>query len=132
MAVGHSGAAQAGLPGASPAEPQVEPVVHYSYLGLALLLYGTLAGWSVYHVGALAVRLELDKRPIPAFSAPLFWSVGRLGSLLFLPLAAFVLAEFVMPRKLTRLWLAATLFLVLAGIYVAIALWLPARGAMIS
>ncbi|MCC6740637.1 MAG: hypothetical protein IT452_16460 [Planctomycetia bacterium] len=130
LAAGQSAPTPAGLPGASPeADGRPDAAVHYSYLGLSMLLYGTLAGWSYYHVNALASRLEIGGRELPAFSKPLFAAVSSLGSLLFLPLGAFVLAEVVAPRRLTRLWLVTTLGLVLAGIYVAVALWLPARGA---
>lgn len=129
LTAGQSGQASAGLPGAGQAEgPAVDPVAHYAYLGLAMLLYGTLAAWSIYHVNALASRLEIANKALPALSAPLFAAVSRLGSLLFLPLAGLVLIEIVMPRKLTRLWLASTLLLLVAGVYVAAALWLAARG----
>lgn len=135
MAAGQAGTAPAGLPGAGPpqaVDDRADPAVHYSYLGLAILLYGTLAGWSLYHVHALAARLEIGGKELPALSKPLFGAVTQFGSLLFLPLGAFVLAELVLPRRLTRLWLASTLLLVLLGFYVAIALWLPARGANIQ
>ncbi|MCE9581229.1 MAG: hypothetical protein K8T20_01805 [Planctomycetes bacterium] len=126
---GQSAPASAGLPGAPQAEgARVEPVVHYSYLGLAMLLFGTIAGGSLYHVSALASRLEVAKKELPALSVPLFNVISRLGWLVFLPLGAFVLLEVVMPRKLTKLWLASTLLLLLVGVYVAIALWLAARG----
>ncbi|KAF0243751.1 MAG: hypothetical protein FD180_3113 [Planctomycetota bacterium] len=126
-----AGQAPAGLPGATPqaADDRTDPMVHYSYLALAMLLYGTLAGWSLHHVNALARPLEIGRHAIPAFSKPLFGAVTTLGALLFLPLGALVLAEIVMPRRLTRVWLLFTLALVLLGFYVAIALWLPARGA---
>ncbi|MEK7468299.1 MAG: hypothetical protein AAB074_12870 [Planctomycetota bacterium] len=134
MPAGQANPTPAGLPGATPqtGNDRAEPAVHYSYLGLTLLLYGTLAGWSVYHVNALASRLEIGGSVIPAFSKPLFGAVAQLGALLFLPLGAFVLAELVMPRRLTRVWLVSTLLLLVLGVYVAIALWLPAQKATIQ
>ncbi len=135
MTAGQAGSAPAGLPGAGAPQAQddrADPAVHYAYLGLAIILYGTLAGWSLYHVHALAARLEIGGKQLPAFSKPLFSAVTQFGSLLFLPIGAFVLAEIVMPRRLTRVWLVSTLLLVLLGFYVAVALWLPARGASIQ
>ena len=134
MSAGQANPVPPGLPGVPPqaGDQRAEPVVHYSYLGMAILLYGTLAGWSVYYVNALAARLELGGNVIPAFSRPLFGAVSHLGALLFLPLGAFVLAEVVLPRRLTRLWLASTLVLILLGLYVAIAIWFPAQRATVQ
>ena len=133
MSAGQSNPAPAGLPGAPPqADDRAEPMVHYSYLGMALLLYGTLAGGSVYYVNALASRLELRGAAIPSFSKPLFGAVSQFGMLLLLPLGAFILAEIVMPRRLTRVWLVSTLIFLFFGVYVAVALWLPARGATVQ
>jgi hypothetical protein len=133
MAAGQANPAPPGLPGSPPpADTRAEPVVHYSYLGMALLLYGTLAGWSLYYVNALAARLEIGNNTIPTFSKPLFGAVTNLGALLFLPLGAFILAEFVMPRRLTRVWLVSTLLFILLGFYVAIAIWFPAQRATVQ
>jgi hypothetical protein len=129
LAAGQSGQATAGLPGAGPQpDGRTEPMVHYSYLGLAMLLYGVLTAWSIYHVRELASRLEVAGHELPVFALPLFRIVPQLGLLLYLPLFAFVLLEIVMPRKLTKLWLASTLLLLVVGVYVAVALWAAARG----
>lgn len=112
------------------AEGKADPSVHYSYLGLALLLYGVLAAWSFYHVRELIRVIEFRKFELPWISRPLFATVDRLGPMIFVPMAVFVLLELFSPRnpKLTRAYLLATLLLVLGGIYVGVALYLPAKG----
>ncbi|MBI2924028.1 MAG: hypothetical protein HYY18_23470 [Planctomycetes bacterium] len=111
-------------------EGKADASVHYSYLGLALLLYGVLAAWSFYHVRELIRVLEFRKGELPVISKPLFLVIDRLGPMVFVPMAVFVLVELFSPRnpKLTRVYLAATLLLVLGGIYVGVALYLPAKG----
>jgi hypothetical protein len=116
---------------AAPRE-KADPAVHYAYCGLAMLLYTVLAAWATYHVGKLNGLMAHRRVEIPSLSAPLFGLVEKLGAGIFAPLALFVIGELLANRnpKLTRVYLAATLFLIAAGIYVAVALYVPARAMM--
>jgi len=109
-------------------DPDVEIGVHFAYLGLAMLLYGVLAGWSFYHVREMTRVMEFRNVPLPVFSVPLFSMVSRLGPFVFVPLGLFIVLELIFPKKLTRFYLIMTLMLVLMGLYVGVALYLPARG----
>ncbi len=117
----------ASLPSGPPADTRAEPGIHYAYMGLAFLSYGMIAGWSYWHVRSLTKVLEYRGGELPLLSMPLFRAVHMLGPFLFAPLALLVVLEIAAPRRLTRTYLGLTLFLILAGIYVGIALWLPAR-----
>lgn len=107
-----------------------DPGVHYAYLGLAMLLYGVLVGWCMHHVPELEKVAKVKQIDIPALAAPIFSLVNTVGAFCFAPLGIFVVLELLFPKKagLTKAYFATTVLLVLAGLYVGIALYMTAKG----